>query len=353
MFDKLNNLEQSNHEIMKCSQQMSFVQTKIDKVEQQTVNHEQFLKVLAYKSIDMEARSRRCNLVVHGLAECKNEHLHEILQDFLWDELGIDSDDLLINRFHRLGSLYKAKTRQSTDTPRRPVIIAFQDHRDIERILQAAYMLKGSRFSISRDFPKEIVAARQRLMPRYRAERINRNNKVSIEYPAKLVVNGRVVADEFPDWFQVLGYDRYQLACGNYSTPQARPQHSSQTVVQSSSQGVPRGADSVGPQTPVRSYAQVVSSVAQQQQQHQYQQLMSDRVPTSTQSNSVNAPAIVRPANRVVNTGNQVSQAADTTCTTITTNTIASTNPNTHSHLSMNLGGVNSGTRDIPTYTNL
>lgn len=132
---------------MRCSQQVNFVQTKIDKVEQRTVNHDQFLKVLAYKSIDMEARSRRCNLVVHGLAESKNERLHEILRDFLWDEMGIDSDDLLINRFHRLGSLYKVKTRQNTDTPRRPVIIAFQDHRDIERILQAAYMLKGTRFS--------------------------------------------------------------------------------------------------------------------------------------------------------------------------------------------------------------
>ena len=33
-------------------------------------------------------------------------------------------------------------------------------------------------------------------------------NKVSIGFPAKLVVNGKVVRDEFPGWKQVLGSNR-------------------------------------------------------------------------------------------------------------------------------------------------
>ena len=206
------------------------------------------------------------------------------------------------------------------------------------------------------------MAARQRLMPRYRDERMSRNNKVTIEYPAKLVVNGRIVADEFPDWFQVLGYDRYQLACENYLTPQAGAQLSSQTLFQSSSKVVPNGAGGTEPQTPVRSYAQVASSVAQQQQQQEHPQSLSDMVSSSSRpSNLVNsdAPVIVRPANtprytaNAVNTGNQPSQTVTTTCTTNTINTNASTNSNAHSHLSMNVSGVNSEARDIPTYTNL
>ena len=71
VVDKLNSLEQSKKEIMKFGQQMNSVHSKIDKVEQRTVNHDMFLKVLAYKSIDIEARSRRCNLVFYGLAESK------------------------------------------------------------------------------------------------------------------------------------------------------------------------------------------------------------------------------------------------------------------------------------------
>ena len=88
IVDKLNGLEQSNREIMKFGQQMSSLQSKIDKTEQRTVNHELLLKVLAYKSIDIEARSMRCNLVIHGLAETKNERLSEILHEFMWSDWG-------------------------------------------------------------------------------------------------------------------------------------------------------------------------------------------------------------------------------------------------------------------------
>ena len=117
-------------------------------------------------------------------------------------------------------------------------------------------MLKGSGYSVTRDYPKETVAARQRLMLIFKSERQNRNNKVSIEYPARLVVNGRVIKDEFPDWHQVLEYDRYKLASGDYSPPTDRPQHSERVlqwpVSQSSSQGVSSGTGGAKALSPVR-----------------------------------------------------------------------------------------------------
>ena len=359
MFDKLNNLEQSNYEIVKFSQQMNSVQAKINNVEQQTVNHELFLKVLAYKSIDIEARSRRCNLVFHGLAEGKNEKLAEVLRDFMWNELGIDSDDLYIDRYHRLGSLYKAKQRQRTDSPKRPIIIAFRDYNDIGRILDAAYMLKGSGYTITKDYPKEIVAARQRLMPRFKAERQNRHNKVSIEYPAKLVVNGRIIADEFPDWYQVLEHDRYKLACGNFSSPSGRPQYTERVpqapVIQPTSQGISNGLGGERPSSPVRTYAHVVSSGVQQQPQPPY-------VSTSTGSQSTCTSSSARPTNvphyTLNNAGYQTRQcgASNSTSpdTTTTTNTIRSkTSTMSYGQTSMNVNSNGVGTRDIPTYINL
>ena len=102
--------------------------------------------------------------MIHGLAETKNERLSEILREYMWSELGIDSDDLYIDRFHRLGSLHKAKQRQRTGNPKRPIIIAFSDYSNIERILGTVYMLKGTGYSVTKDYPKEIVAARQRLI---------------------------------------------------------------------------------------------------------------------------------------------------------------------------------------------
>lgn len=190
MLEKLNNLEQSNQQIAKFSQGLSAVQEKVNVVERRADSHELLLKTLAYKSIDTEARSRRKNLLFHGLAESKNERLVDLMRDFLWQEMGLDSDDLYIDRIHRLGSYLKAKQKQNTDNPRRPIIVSFMDSKSTETVLNAAYMLKGSNFSVTRDYPKEIVAARQNLISQFKVERQNRNNKVSIEYPAKLLVNG-------------------------------------------------------------------------------------------------------------------------------------------------------------------
>ena len=139
MFEKLNTLERSNNEIMKITQQLNSVQARVDNVERRTVNNDLFLKVLAYKSIDLEARSRRCNLVFHGLSESKNENLTDVMKEFMWYEVGIGSDDLFIHQYHKLGSLFKAKQRKGVDNPKRPIIVAFQDYHSTEKIMRSAY----------------------------------------------------------------------------------------------------------------------------------------------------------------------------------------------------------------------
>ena len=359
IVDKLNGLEQSNREIMKFGQQMSSLQSKIDKTEQRTVNHELLLKVLAYKSIDIEARSRRCNLVIHGLAESKNERLSEILHEFMWSELGIDSDDLYIDRFHRLGSLHKAKQRQRTDNPRRPIIIAFSDYSNIERILGTVYMLKGTGYSVTKDYPKEIVAARQRLMPLFKSERQNRNNKVSIEYPARLVVNGRVIADEFPDWYQVLEHDRYKLACGDYSPQIDRPQQNDHLVpprhIRPSNHDVYSGTSNVGdrPGSPVRTYAHVASSVNQQQSNGQPINPLT-RASTSNSASApgpANVPRYTAPNSENQGRGYGSSRTADNTTNLSQNSTYNTTVNNSPSSTNRNTNGALS--RDTPTYTNL
>ena len=84
--------------------------------------------------------------------------------------MGVDSEVLYIECVHRLGSLYTAIQRQNTDKPKRPIIISFQDYKSTEIVMDAAYMLQGTNFSVSRDYPKEIVAARRRMMLRFKAE---------------------------------------------------------------------------------------------------------------------------------------------------------------------------------------
>ena len=148
-------------------------------------------------------------------------------------------------------------------------------------------------------------------MPRYRIEGQN-GHKVSIEYRAKFVVNGRIVADEFPDWYQTLEYDRYQLACGNYPSPN-RPQNSSGAQTsKSTSQGDYRGTITSRPVKPPVSYAQVVDCAAQQQQRAQ-----ESYVSASLQAQAINTFSTTQPVSvprntrvirgtRVANTGQRI-----------------------------------------------
>lgn len=341
MLNKLNILEKSNQEIVKISQNMSNVQVKVEHIESRTATHDLFLKVLAYKSIDIEARSRRCNLIFHGLAENKDENLPDKLNEFLWQEMCIDSDELYIGRVHRLGSFHKAKQRQRTDNPRRPIIIAFEDYKSTETVLSAAYMLKGSNFSVTRDYPKEIVTARQRLMPKLKLERQNKNNRVSLEYPARLLINGRVVADEFPDWYSVLEHDRYQMANGTSISAMGRPQRvNSQSPAPSGRQVETRGRENVERSRPVLSYSQVVSSGTSGTQPNNT--TISNTPPPGTFLTNV-------PRYTTNGAGNQNGQCVITPTTILTTTTMNTTTGSP----SMNTSGNGTVPRDQPSYINL
>jgi len=86
----------------------------------------------------------------------------------------------------------------------RPIIVSFVYFKDVEYILEKAYKLQGTTYGINRDYPKEILNARSRLWSQFKDAKKNKSNKVSIAYPAKLIINRQVIRDEFPDWNDVL-----------------------------------------------------------------------------------------------------------------------------------------------------
>ena len=64
---------------------------------------------------------------------------------------------------------------------------------------------------MSGDLPKEILSARKSLIPQYKQQKQVRGNKGTLEYPAKLIVNGQVIADGFPDLHRYMQTDRYEM----------------------------------------------------------------------------------------------------------------------------------------------
>lgn len=72
------------------------------------------------------------------------------------DQLQLDDarSSIVIDRAHRLGK------RRNRAFSRRPIIVAFKDFADTERILSRGYFLKGTRFGVNRDYPMEINEVR-------------------------------------------------------------------------------------------------------------------------------------------------------------------------------------------------
>ena len=167
---------------------------QVPKLESQVRAQSDRLKALEYKSIDLEARSRRNNLLFKGFDESRNENCAQIVANLIRDRLLI-TDDIPIQRAHRLGKYSNDRTRF--------IIVAFSNYADTERIMAEVYRLKGLGKAISRDYPAEIVEARKTLWTDYsdlRKKLEGTRAKVAIVYPAKLLHNGRVVRDMFPDW---------------------------------------------------------------------------------------------------------------------------------------------------------
>ena len=138
------------------------IRSRVTVVENVIRSQNDRLKLLEYRSIDLEARSRRKNLLFKGISEQRRENCFTDVRSLTREELGIDRD-VYLERAHRLGRFDRNKTR--------PIIVAFRDFCDTEEILGASSLLQGTGHGISRDYPNEISKARQSLWRQYKTTR--------------------------------------------------------------------------------------------------------------------------------------------------------------------------------------
>ena len=81
--------------------------------------------------------------------------------------------------------------------------MALRDYPDVEECMQNATRLRGTGLGVSHDYPDEVRMARKKLEGR-RKDAAKDKKKATIVYPAKLIIVGVLVADEFPDWNHVM-----------------------------------------------------------------------------------------------------------------------------------------------------
>ena len=190
------------------------VQKRVKEIEHVVKSQSERLKLLEYRSLDSEARSRRRNLLFKGIPENKYENCFHEARRFIGEKLCIETD-MYLERAHRLGKYDPSKTR--------PIIVAFRDFCDTELILNETSCSRGTDLGVSRDYPNEISKARQSIWKQYKTARENNpRKKVTFGYPASIRVNGVTIVDLFPDWYDVLKGSRTSL-------PQNQSNHSVQS----------------------------------------------------------------------------------------------------------------------------
>ena len=203
---------------------------RVGKLERTVSTQDQRLKLLEYKSIDIEAHGRRNNLIFDGFDESRDKNCFDIITTFINEKLDLHFR-LVIDRAHRLGKYKRGSNRA--------IIVAFKDFTTVQNILSKAYMLKNTPFNINRDFPQEITNARKSIWGEYKDRKQQcPDDKISIVYPAKIIHSGRVVRDVFPDWSEIMRGNRvnipttHQTARVNFNGNTARINRARSTSVQ-------------------------------------------------------------------------------------------------------------------------
>ena len=186
--DKLESIFVYLQDIWLTNQRLLKVEQTVRDLHDHTRVNSRCIDILAYKSIDGEARQRRNNLIFWRIPEFVNEECMTTLCEFLADKLDLDPESISIQRIHRIGRPQQPRrtlTNQATQNIYRPLIALFRDYQDVELILSNAGKLWGTQFSIYLDYPQEIINARRPLLALKRdLKSQNPSSRISIQYPA-------------------------------------------------------------------------------------------------------------------------------------------------------------------------
>ena len=136
------------------------------------------------ETLQINARSMKDNIIFENIVEQDDhENVRRVLIDFLHTEMQLqqnDIDAIIVNRAHRMG----AKGRY----PR--AIVANINDQGKAIIWRHTKYLKGKKFSVYNQLPKELVERKKQLLPTYKAAR-DKNLKPRW-IGAKLLVNDTV-----------------------------------------------------------------------------------------------------------------------------------------------------------------
>ena len=187
-YEKLTNKSEKTVEQVKKVDE-SVKQQQIDLGKTKTIVNENCdrIRLLEERSIDQEARSRRNNVMVFGVAEKENEDCGSLFRKEVLERCGITSG-VVIERVHRFGKPIQGKSR--------PIIARFLDFNTKQRVMRSKKGLPDN-VRVTDDLPLSIREARKKLLPALKDAR-DKGKDAYIAYPARLIVDGDLAGMERP-----------------------------------------------------------------------------------------------------------------------------------------------------------
>lgn len=138
--------------------------------------------------LDLQSRSMRDNIIIHGVHETAKETYQiteQLVKNFMTEQLKMEQSvvqNIQLARAHRIGKLKEAK-----DKPR-PIVAKLAVAKDKSTIMARGRELKGSTFSITDQFPPEIMKRRRLLYPvMSEARKRDKTTRLIVD---KLYING-------------------------------------------------------------------------------------------------------------------------------------------------------------------
>ena len=135
------------------------------------------------KLVDLEDRSRRCNLRIDGVTEKKGEtweQCEEEIQNVFKEKLGLEN--INIERAHR------SKGKTSSNKPR-TIVCKLLSYKQKKEVLKNAKKLKGSNIFIDEDFCFETMQRRKVLWEE--VKRLRSEGQIAFLNYRSIVVKGR------------------------------------------------------------------------------------------------------------------------------------------------------------------
>ena len=181
MTKKLASIEGSvgelREEMTKSNERYDQLNDQITALEERNHNLESNLSEMERKFDDMEARSRRNNLVFHGIEPQSNQEswadCEKTVKKMMSEKLGIHVASVEIERAHRLHATRDQRTA--------PIIVKFASFKDRENVLRQKHKMKGTKCYINEDFTLRVRKIQKSLVPFMKEER-RKGNRANIVY---------------------------------------------------------------------------------------------------------------------------------------------------------------------------